>query len=196
MTTWVENPRGGRDRGPRGLARAWLEVLVRPRRFFTVGVAPGDQAPGLVFGVVVALVYAATRFAVDPVLVPSLPGGDVVSVGVALAVVALFVAPGVLHLVAALQTLLLLVLAPDRGGVSQTVQVLAYATAPAAFAGLPLPGVAAVAGLYGTLLLAVGISEVHGTSVGRGLVAAAVPAALVFGYGYGGFAAAQAVLGG
>ena len=49
MTTWVENPTGGRDRGPRNLVRAWIEVLVRPQQFFRNGVAPGDQAPGLVF---------------------------------------------------------------------------------------------------------------------------------------------------
>jgi len=44
--------------------RAWFEVLTRPRRFFERGVAPGDQAPGLVFASVVVLVEEASRFAV------------------------------------------------------------------------------------------------------------------------------------
>ncbi|MFB6303823.1 MAG: YIP1 family protein [Haloferacaceae archaeon] len=198
MTTWVENPRGGRERGPRGLVRAWVEVLVRPRRFFRNGVAPGDQAPGLAFGVAVALAYLAGLLGSGAATVPSdLPvvggTGALATAFVVLAVV-LVVAPAALHLTAALQTLLLMLVVPDRAGVSETVQVVAYATAPCALAGLPVPGLRVLCTGYGAALLVVGLSEVHGASPGRAAVAGAVPAALVFGYGFGGFGAIATLL--
>jgi hypothetical protein len=194
VTTWVENPEGGRDRGPRGLLRAWAEVLVRPRRFFRNGVAPGDQAPGLVFAVVVSIAYASVLFAFDPGRVPALAGGVGPSAAVTLAAVALLVAPALLHLTAALQTVLLILFVRDRGGVSETVQVLAYATAPCAFAGLPDPRFQFVCTAYGAALLVVGLAEVHDVGVGRAALVGALPAALVFGYAFGGFRAFESVL--
>src|SRR6056297_2097526 len=108
MTQWVENPTGGRNRGPAALARAWVEVLVNPRRFFERGIAPGDQAPGLVFAVAVVLAEEATRFALVPGAAPTFGGRPALSAAFGLALAALFVAPAVLHLTAALQTVLLM----------------------------------------------------------------------------------------
>ncbi len=193
MTTWVENPRGGRDRGPRALVRAWVEILVRPRRFFRTGVAPGDQAPGLVFAVVVSLVAVAGTFAARPESVPAIGGGRPPGVVVTLLAVALFVAPALLHLTAALQTLALLLVVRDRAGVSETVQVIAYATAPCVLVGVPVPAVQALCGLYGTALLILGTSVVHRTSLARAAVASVLPATLVFGYGFRGFRALSAL---
>lgn len=195
MTQWVENPVGGRARGPAGLARAWVEVLVRPRRFFRNGVAPGDQAPGLTFAVVVTLVYVGTRYALVPGTAPVFGGRPLLSAALALAAVGLVVAPLVLHLVAALQTLLLVPTVPDRAGVSQTVQVVAYATAPCALAGLPFEPLRLACALYGAGLLALGVSVVHEAALPRAAVAAALPAVVVFGYAFGGLFAAEAVLG-
>jgi len=195
VTTWVQNPEGGRERGPRGIARAWAEALVRPRRFFRNGVAPGDQAPGLVFAVVVAVAYVSGLFAFVPGRLPSLGGGPAVSAFVGLALVALLVAPAVLHLTAALQTVLLIVLVRNRAGVSETVQVIGYATAPCVFAWVPVPGVAALCGLYATGLLVVGLAVVHRTSLLRAAVAGIGPAVLVFGIGFGGLRAGRAILG-
>ena len=193
VTTWVETPGEGRERGPIGLGRAWIDVLVRPRGFFRAGVVPGDQAPGLVFAVVVALTFVATRFLVDPASVPAVQGGPALSAVLTLLAVGLLVAPATLHLTAAIQTLLLMLFVSDRAGVSETVQTIAYATAPCALAGLPFPTVRAGCALYGAALLVVGLAEVHGTSVARAAVAAFVPAALVFGYAFGGFGAIVAV---
>ena len=192
MTTWVENPREGRPRGPVGLLRAWVTVLVRPRTFFRTGVAPGDQAPGLVFGVVVALAFVGGLFAGDPSTIPSVGAGPVASVVLWLLAVALFVAPATLHLTAALLTLTLRATVRDRAGVSETVQVVAYAAAPCALAGAPVPWLRVLCGLYGAVLLVVGVREVHRTTFARAAVAAALPAALVFGYGFRAFGAAVA----
>jgi len=189
VTQWVENPSGGRERGPVALARAWAEVLVRPRRFFESGVAPGDQAPGLVFAMTVVLLEEAVRFALVPGAAPVFGGRPALSAAFALAVAVLFVAPAVLHLTAALQTLLLMALVRDRAGTSETVQTIAYATAPCVFAGVPSPTLRAVCALYGAGLFVVGLRTVHETSYLRALVAGAIPAALVFGYGFRGFAA-------
>jgi hypothetical protein len=186
VTTWVETPTGGRDRGPRGILRAWLEVLVRPRQFFTTGVAPGDQAPGLVFAVVVAVVYTAGLFAFVPERIPSWALGPGVSAALALAAVSLVLAPATLHLTAALQTVLLIVAVPDRAGVSETVQVIAYAAAPCVAAGVPVPALRAGCALYASALLVIGLREVHDTTTARAVLVAAIPAVLLFGTVFGG----------
>ncbi len=167
---------------------------MRPTRFFQTGVAPGDQAPGLVFAVCVAVAFAGSRFVLDPATIPTAFGGPGVSAAVSLLFVAVFVAPAALHLTAALQTVLLILLVRDRAGISETVQVLAYASAPCALAGAPVPALRAVCALYGAGLLALGIREVHDTTTGRAVAATALPAALVFGYGFRGFAAAETLL--
>ncbi|WP_128476076.1 YIP1 family protein [Halorussus pelagicus] len=189
MTQWVENPTGGRDRGPAALARAWLEVLVAPRRFFERGVAPGDQAPGLVFAMTVVLVEVATRFALVPSAVPSIGGRPALAALFGLALATVFVAPAVLHLTGALQTVLLMGVVRDRAGTSETVQVIAYATAPCVFAGIPSPTLRLACTAYGAVLLVVGLRTVHGTSTLRAAVAGAIPAAIVFGYAFRGVAA-------
>ncbi|WP_336002843.1 YIP1 family protein [Halorientalis halophila] len=194
MTQWVENPTGGRDRGPVALARAWVEVLIRPRRFFRTGVAPGDQAPGLIFAAVVVLIEEATRLVLVPGAYPVLAGQPVASRALGLALAVVLVMPAALHLTAALQTLLLMATAPNRGGVSETVQVLAYATAPCVFAGPAIPELRVACTAFGAGLLVVGTAEVHDLPIWKAVPVVAVPAALVFGYGFRGFAAAGALL--
>lgn len=206
MTQWVEVPTGGRERGPRAIARAWAEVLVHPARFFRTGVGEGDQAPGLIFAVLVVFVEAASRFAIveladrglvstGPFDYPIFAGLPTVERVLLVLVAVVFVAPAALHLVAALQTVLLRPFAPDRGGVSETVQVIAYAMAPCVFAGLPFPAVRVVCTLWGAGLYVYGTSVVHDVSLPRALVLAAVPAVFVFGYAFRGVSAAQVLLG-
>lgn len=196
MTTWVDDPSGGRDRGPQALLRAWVEVLLRPTRFFRTGIAPGDQAPGLTFAMAVVLVEEASRLALDPGAIPHLTGSPALSAALVVALAVLVVTPAVLHLVAALLTLPLVVLADERGGIGQTVQVLAYSTAPCALAGLPFPAVRLLVAAYGTSLLVDGLVAVHGLSGRRAWLAAAIPAAIVYGYGFRGFAALATLLSG
>jgi hypothetical protein len=195
VTTWVENPEGGRARGPVGLARAWVEVLVRPRRFFQNGVAPADQAPGLVFAIAVTLVHVALRGAFTPDFFPVYGGQPVLSAVFTFVVAGLLVAPVLLHLTAAIQTVLLRPFVPERAGVSETVQVVAYAAAPGVFAALPVPGIRLAAALYGATLLVLGLVVVHDTTVVRAVAAGAVPALLVFGYAFGGVPAFEALAG-
>lgn len=198
MTTWVDNPKGGRERGPRALARAWAEVLVRPRRFSRNGVAPADQAPGLVFGVLVTLGAVSGRLATGDlpnfetvdVIPPFVPEAGPLRIVLVLFGVGLFLAPATFHLAAAIETVGLRFVAPDRAGVSETVQLIAYATAPCLLTAVPWPPLRVACCLYGAALLVVGTAVRHRTSYPRAAVAAALPAALVFGYGFGGFAAA------
>jgi hypothetical protein len=140
----------------------------------------------MVFAVLVTLAVAGTKIAVGTLSVPTMVGGAALSHLFVLALVGLFVAPAALHLTAALQTVLLIVIVPDRAGVSETVQIIGYATAPCVFAGIPIPTVQAVCTAYGALLLFVGIREVHGTSFVRATIAGALPAVAVFGFGFGG----------
>lgn len=184
----------GRGRGPRGLLRAWVTVLVRPRQFFRTAVVPGEQAPGLVFAVAVALAYVAgllgSGAATVPPDLPVVGGTGALATLVVVLLVALVVAPATLHLTAALGTLLLMATVDDRAGVSETVQTLSYAAAPCALAGLPVPELRVLCTGYGAALLVVGLREVHGTGLARAALVGAVPAALVFGYAFRGFAAA------
>ncbi|MFB6068807.1 MAG: YIP1 family protein [Halobacterium sp.] len=182
---------GGRARGLRGLVQAWVAVLVHPERFFRERVVPGDQAPALVFGVGVALVYLAVSVAAGTARIPQgLPvvgGAGPLTAAFVFLAVGLLVAPATLHLLAAVQTLLLIAFVRDRAGVSETVQVVAYAAAPCVAAGLPVPELRVGCCLYGAVLLGIGVREVHGTSTRRAVAATTIPAALLFGYGFGGF---------
>jgi hypothetical protein len=170
-------------------------VLVRPRRFFRNGVAPGDQAPGLTFAVSVALVYLVTRFAFTPASVPLDVGRPLVSAAVSLLVAGIIVAPLTLHLASALQTVILIATVKDRAGVSETVQVVAYATAPCVLAGLPFPTLRVGCALWGFALLVVGMATVHETSLPRAALAVFVPGLFVFGYAFGGVFALETVTG-
>lgn len=193
MTSWIDDPTGGRARGPRGLARAWIEALIRPKRLFANGVSRGDQAPALTFAVAVAAAFALGWIAVDPAAVPSIVGSASLSAIILVLVVVTLAAPIGLHLTAAVATVSVIVASVerddgiglrDRGGVSETVQVVAYASAPMAFAGPPIPVLRLACGLYATGLLLIGFRIVHRMTPLRTLVAGVPPALLGYGVGY------------
>lgn len=192
MTTWVE-PEGGRERGPLGLAKAFTQVLVNPATFFEEAVSPGDQAPGLVFAMAVVLVSQGTRLALDPGRALAFPAPTWLAAVLTLALAGLLIAPAALHALSAVETLALAAVAPDRGGVSETVQVLAYASAPCAFVGVGVPVVTFACGLWAFALLVAGTRIVHDTSLARAAAAALVPGALAYGSGFGWFAATAAL---
>ena len=193
MTQWAENTDLGRERGPVALLRAWVEVLVYPRQFFRGKVAPGDQAPGLTFVAAVVLVSESIRLAVVDGAYPVIGGQPTASAVLWVLFVVVLVAPAGVHLTAALQTVILIGTIEDRAGVSETVQVLCYATAPCVLVGLANPWVTGAVAVWGAALLVVGLSEVHGVPLATALAVAAVPAALAFGYGFGGFESLAAV---
>jgi len=166
-------------------------------------VSPGDQAPGLTFAVVVAGVYALGWMAADPTVIPPIAEPPVLSAIVVFLVVIALGAPVGLHLTAAVATLSLLVASVelddgvsvrDRGGVSETVQIVAYASAPMALAGPPIPVLRALCGLYAGALLVIGLRSVHGTTMARAFIAAAPPALLGYGVGYRAVAAVRSLL--
>lgn len=184
----------GRARGPVALARTWVAVVRSPRAFFRTAVVPGDQAPGLLFALAVVLVEESTRLLLVPDAVPQTRIGPVLSGVLVVALAVVLVAPVALHLSAALLTLGLVAVAPDRATVSETVQIVGYATAPCLLAGLPVPAVRVVAALYGAALLVIGVSVVHGIRPSRAVVPSVLPAVLVFGYGFRGIPAALAMI--
>lgn len=203
MTSWIEDPVGGRARGPRGLARAWVETLARPRRLFANGVAPGDQAPALTFAVAVAAAFALGWMAAEPSVVPGIVASVPVSALVAFLVVVALAAPVGLHLTAAVATVSVVLASVelddglslrDRGGVSETVQVVAYASSPMALAGPPVPALRIACGAYAAALLLIGFRVVHGTSWPRTLAAGVPPALLGYGVGYRVIASVRTVL--
>jgi hypothetical protein len=176
------------------LLRAWVRLLTDPREFFATTVAPREQAAGLVFAMAVVAVEETVRLSLVPDAAPVLGGQRVLSGVLWLALATFLVTPVVLHLVAAVQTALLVPFVDDRSGVSETVQVVGYATAPCVLAGIPVPGVRVVCAAWGAALLAWGVSEVHETSFEPAAFLSAVPAALVFGYGFRGFDAMATLL--
>ena len=192
MTQWVEEPRAGRDRGPLAILRAWVEVLVRPRRFFRNGVAPGDQAPGLVFAALVVFVAVASTLVVRPGSYPVFADMPVLSAVLVVLVAMVLVAPAAIHLTAAVQTVLLIAVVPERAGISETVQVICYATAPCVLAGVPDPRIRSIVVCWGAGLYVLGTAVVHEVRPPVALLVGAVPVVLVFGYGFWGIGALQA----
>ena len=204
MTSWIEDPAGGRDRGLRGLVRAWIEVMVRPRRFFVNGVSPGDQAPALTFAIVVAALFTLGWIVVDSSVIPSIVGSVPLSAVILLLVVIAMAAPVGLHLTAAVATISVIVASVDidgelslrdRGGVSETVQVVAYASSPMILAGPPIPVLRIGCGVYATLLLLIGFRTVHGMTPLRTLIAGVPPALFGYGVGYRTVASVRTLLG-
>lgn len=193
MTQWID-PSIRRYSDPGGLIQAWIAVLTQPRQFFRESVVPGEQASSLLFAMVVVAISEATRILLVPDAVPVVAGMPILSAVFWLGVAVLLVTPLALHLIAALQTILLIPFVSNRGGISETVQVLAYATAPCVLVGIPIPELQALVVLWGFFLLTLGISEVHGTLFEPAAVLSALPAALVFGYGFRGFTALETVL--
>lgn len=189
MTQWAEPSDRGRNRGPIALARAWVEVLVRPRRFFRTKVAPGDQAPGLTFAAAVVFVAEATRLATVSDAHPVFAGQPTASAALWLLAVVVLVTPAGVHLAAALQTLLLTSTVDDRAGVSETVQVICYAFAPCVFLAVPVVWVRALLVLWAASLFVLGLAIVHDAPLVRIVPVAALPALFLFGYGFGGNAA-------
>ncbi|ERH03417.1 MAG: uncharacterized protein conserved in archaea [uncultured archaeon A07HR60] len=195
MTTWIEEPSGGRDRGIRGIGRAWVEVMTHPRRFFTTGIGEGDQGPGLTFAIVVASGFISGWLVTSPAVIPGIAESRLLSGVVTVLAVSFLAAPAALHLTAALTTISLIVTTTDRSGVSQTVQVVAYATAPMALAGPPIPLLRVVCAGYGIGLLMFGLRRIHRASWPRILLASAVPGLFAFGVAYRGVAAVRTLTG-
>lgn len=191
MTQWVDDPTGGRERGPVALARAWATAMVRPRQLFRSAVAPADQAPGLVFAAAVVLVAETTRIALVADAYPVMGGQSLASAVLYVAFVVVLVTPAVLHLTAALQTVILIAFVEERAGVSETVQVICYSLAPLAFLGIPSVWVQCLVGLWAAGLFVFGIAEIHDVSLPRALGVSVVPVTLLVGYGFGVYADLQ-----
>jgi len=199
VTSRTVDPTDGRPRGPRGIARTWIEVLARPQRAFANAITPGDQAPALTFAVAVVAAFSLGLIATDPGAVPTVvPSSRALSGLVVFVVVVALGAPVGLHLTAAVATVAVMVASldgffslRDRGGVSETVQAVAYASSPMALAGPPIPELRVVCGAYAAVLLFVGFRAVHGLGPIRTAVAALPPAVLGYGVGYRVVAAAR-----
>lgn len=176
------------------MVRAWYRILLHPRQFFAESVPPADQAPGLLFAAAVVLIEESTRLVLVDGAAPVLRGQPTLSAVAWVLAAVLLIAPAAIHLTAAVETLVLMAVAPDRGGVSQTVQVICYSMAPCVLAGIPNAALTAVVAAWSVGLVVFGTSLVHEVTVPRATVAALVPAAIVFGVGFRGIEAGASVL--
>jgi hypothetical protein len=175
--------------------RRWLGRRVQPRRFFRSTVRANDQAPAVYHIILIGIITATLRLALGPTAPPSVGGSTLTGAGVWIAVSGLFIAPIALHLAAALATVMLMLTAPERGGISMTVQVWAYAATPVVLTGLATPAVTVVALVLAAGLTVIGTAEVHRLTRARAALAAAPPIVVVYGVGLGGFAALAQLVG-
>ena len=150
----------------------WIAIIIRPKWFFEKKIKSGNQSEGLVFAMGVVMVEEGSRL----ILV------DSTHFFISLGVVVLIITPILLHIVAAIQTLLLSIGAKNRKGIGATVQVIGYSIAPCVFAGLTIPSLRFLCAAYGSMLLVIGLKEVHDISLKRALVIAIIPAIIIFGY--------------
>jgi hypothetical protein len=157
----------------------------------------------LVFAALVVLLEEASRVAVVKLALPTGPfpypsiGSFTPGVTVlALLAIIIFVVPATVHLTAAIQTLLLVPVADERGGISETVQLMCYSMAPCVLAGLPFPEVRLAVTAWGAGMYILGTSVVHRIRIPVASLVGALPAAILFGYGFRGFAAVQMLVSG
>ena len=193
-TRWIERSGENELPSPEGLARAWVGLIVRPRQFFREGIEPGRHLPALAFAMLVVAVSETLRLALVTDAHPVFEGLVLPSALLWLAVAVLVVTPVVLALVTAVQTLLLKPFVEDPGDPTETAQIVAYATAPCVLAGAPIPELTALVAIWGTILLAIGVSEIHGPWFEPALALSAIPSAIVFGFGFRGFSAVETLL--
>lgn len=169
----------------RTYAVIWVTALLAPWRCFHASIRPGDQTRAIGFAVVVVAAYLAMHAATGSLEHPVVGDLRVFSFLLWATFLLLVAVPVGLHLLTAVLTLVLIPLAPKRRGISETVQVVAFAMAPAVFVPIPALEVQVLAGLWGAALLAYGVAVVHDVSVTRAVLAAAIPAYLLFGMAFG-----------
>ena len=158
--------------------------MIHPKWFFEKKIKGGKQSDGLIFAMVVVMIEEGSRL----ILVDS--EYFLISLGIAV----LIVAPVLLHIVAAIQTLLLRIGAKNRKGIGTTVQVIGYSIAPCIFAGFAIPSLSFLCAVYGSILLIIGLKEVHGVSLERAFLISIIPAIIVFGYLFGGILALNSLV--
>ncbi|MFW6448062.1 MAG: YIP1 family protein [Halobacteriota archaeon] len=163
----------------------WGATLVFPWRVFPDRVRRGDQTPAMVLAVLVTGAWVAVRVVMDPDWYPVLGDSPRASVVIWALLLSVVVAPVAVHVLAAVVTVILLAVAPERAGVSESVQVVAFALAPAPLIATGVAEVQVAAALYGTGLLVYGLARVHRVSAERAMLAAVLPAYALFVLGFG-----------
>ncbi len=158
--------------------------MIHPKWFFGKKIKSGKQSDGLIFALVVVMIEEGSRL----ILV------DSNYFFIALGVAVLIITPILLHIVAAIQTLLLRIWAKNRKGIGTTVQVIGYSIAPCIFAGLTIPSLRVLCATYGSILLIIGLKEVHEVSLKRAFLISVIPAIIVFGYIFRGILALNSLL--
>lgn len=163
----------------------WLLAMFFPWRCFRHHVRPRDQSLAIVFAMSMVAVWAVVRALVGALSHPALGSGGWLSAAIWIVLRVVVVTPVALHLLAAVATVILVAVAPDRGGVSETVQVIAYSMAPVPLLSIELVGVQAVAALYGVILMWYGTRIVHRVPFERALLVVALPAYMLYAMGFG-----------
>ena len=106
--------------------------MSHPKWFFEKKIKSGKQSEGLIFAMAVVMIEEGSRLIIHT-------SWTVAYFLISLGVAVLIVTPILLHIVAAIQTLLLRIGAKNRKGIGATVQVIGYSIAPCIFAGFAIP---------------------------------------------------------
>lgn len=186
------SPNDGRATGAAGgvsllgrSLRLWIETLVTPWRVFPDRVRVGDQTRAIIIAILVAGAWVAVRIGAAPGSFPILGGSTAASLLIWALLLSVVVAPLGVHVLAAIATVVLHAVASDRAGVSETVQTVAFATAPAPVIATGVAELQVLAALYGGALLVFGLIRVHRISIERAVLVGVIPAYLMFVVGFG-----------
>lgn len=166
-------------------ARIWFTALFTPWYCFGEYSVERDQTRAIGFAMLVIAAWSLVDLLVGTASYPVIGEQPGLSFLIWTVLLMLFVGPVAIHLLTLVATFVLVAVVPERATVSETVQAISYALAPAVFLPIPVVELQAFLALYGTLLLVYGLKVVHNTSIWRALLAAVLPAYLVFGIGFG-----------
>lgn len=172
----------------------WASALLEPWVCFREFTVERDQTRAMGFVMVVIAGWALVGVLFETISHPVIGGFPTASLIIWITFLVLVVAPAAIHLLALVATLVVMAIVRERAGVSQTVQVMAYAMAPAVLVPIPLASLQVILALYGGVLVVYGLRVVHETSFWRALLAGIVPAYLLYGLGFGTTDALQEVL--
>ena len=166
------------------LIDTWLKVMTKPHLFFGEMMEESGQGEGLIFVMVLVAIEEGSRLAWI---------GLEYSI-IILGVTVFIATPILLHIVAAIQTVLLRFVKKDRNEMSLTVKVICYSISPCVFMGLTVPFLRIICAVYGWLILVIGIKEAHGVSMRNALLVTAVPSIIIFGYMFRGLLSIEALI--
>jgi signal peptidase I len=153
----------------RGKARdfltTWSDITFRPRTFFSEPASGRSRWSAVRFALVIAVASTFSAVVFD-ILIKTKPLAEAAPVGLAMLVISPLLTFVSLYISAGLTHLFLRLIRGRHKPFAETFHCFCYAYAPALFGVIPVVG-GLVGGIWGLVVVSIGMKRVHATTTGR-----------------------------